>query len=210
MPTSVLAVLVISTLLIAPSVISEHLKANVNPLSNDREMPVIEEWSALSTPQGELLLPDYKGADLTIASSYQRPPTVVQAAIAYYATSRSGVSLIDHSNRIVDKGEWAILTAEKNYQVAGSAIKEVIIRSGTGSERVVWFWYRVGGMDVIDKYRAKMYEVFGVLAGRPDGALIAISAGFDFDPDEARAALTLFYQEAKPGLDDFVDNLARG
>ncbi len=209
-PVKGAAVLLVLALLVAPPGLSAYLSGSVQMLPKNVGMPDIGEWALLPASQDGLLLPDYKQADLTIGAAYQGQLEMVQAAVSFYSSSQRGVSLIDHANQIVDGVQWSLLASEKSQQVQGGQIKEVIVRPLMGPERVVWYWYRVGGRDATDKYEAKMFEVFGVLAGRPDGALIMISAGYNINPDEARAVLHSFYGAARPGLNSFVDNLAGG
>ena len=209
-PAKGAALLLVLTLLVAPPVLSAYLGGSVKALPDGLNMPDMGEWVVLPASPSELLLPDYKLADLTIGAAYQGRLETVQAAVSFYSSSRRGVSLIDHANQITDGAQWSSLTSEKSRQVSGGKIKEVVVRPLTGSERVVWYWYRVGGQNATDKYEAKMFEVFGVLTGRPDGALIMISADYNINPDEARAVLSSFYEVARPSLDGFVDDLAGG
>ncbi len=207
-PTKAAALLLVSVLLITPPVLSDYLRSNNQiPLSNVN-MPDIEGWAMPSEFPKQLLLPDYKGADFTIGAVYQGATADVQAAVAYYSSSKPGARLIDYTNRIADGANWSQLTSEKDYSRLSVHVKEVTIRSGTGGDRLAWYWYRVGGRVSTEKYQAKLFEVLGVLTGRPDAALIVISAGYDVNPDEARSILTSFYEEANAGLNSFVDELA--
>ncbi len=209
-PTKVTVLLLASLLLIVPPALSDYLRSNTPaPLSNI-EMPDIAGWAMLSESPEPLVLPDYKGADLTIGTVYQGATAGVQAAVAYYSSSKPGASLIDYANRIADGESWLQLTSERDYLQLSGHVKEVTIRSGAGSDRIVWYWYRVGGRVSTEKYQAKLFEVVGILTGRPDGALIMISAGYDVHPDDARRMLSSFYEEASAGLNGFVDELADG
>ncbi|MCF6218091.1 MAG: EpsI family protein [Gammaproteobacteria bacterium] len=209
-PTKVAVLSLALVLLIAPPALSDYLRSNISmPLSN-AEMPDIAGWATLSESPEQLVLPDYKGADFTIGTVYQGATSDVQAAVAYYSSSKPEASLIDYANHIVDGENWSQLTSEKDYSLLSGHVKEVTIRSGAGGERLAWYWYRIGGRVSAEKYQAKLFEVFGILTGRSDGALIIISAGYDVHPDEARSVLSSFYEEANAGLNGFVDGLASG
>jgi EpsI family protein len=78
----------------------------------------------------------------------------------------------------VDGGQWRVLEQQ--------------ITSITGEQKLVWYWYRVAGISTINRYAAKLLQVYGLLRGRPDATIMAVAADVDVEIQEARQRLQDF------------------
>ena len=64
--------------------------------------------------------------------------------------------------------------------------------SAAGQQRLVWYWYRVAGGPTTNRYMAKLLQVYGLVIGRPDAALLAVAADLEGDVQDARQQLEDF------------------
>jgi hypothetical protein len=69
---------------------------------------------------------------------------------------------------------------------------EVELDSLYAGRRLVWYRYRVAGQYTTGAVRSKLLQVAGMLAGRPDASIIAVSTGIREDAQAARGRLADF------------------
>ena len=66
------------------------------------------------------------------------------------------------------------------------------MRSSTGRQRLVWYWYRVAGVPATSRYMAKLLQVYGLMIGRPEASLLAIATDIEADVQDSRQQLKDF------------------
>lgn len=179
------------------------LAATVGPLlyyagstgaTRDVPPPWVEVGSAWS-PVGEAIRepsgwrPAFRGAsqeDLQIWTDGSR--RVIGHRLVY-TTQRQGAELIGYDNRIAPD---SMLLAERLLVPVGTTrrlVNEAIVRSGDGYA-LVWYWYRVGGIDTESAARAKLLELWAFVRRTRVSELIAFSTICDRDScTEASRAL---------------------
>ena len=76
-------------------------------------------------------------------------------------------------------------------------VREVIVRS-EGEPVLVWYWYRVGGVETPSRIRAKLLEVYAFFSRTTVSELIAMSATCGPESCEEAAALLSSFLQASP------------
>jgi len=56
----------------------------------------------------------------------------------------------------------------------------------------VWYWYRVAGVPTSSEYMAKLLQIYGLMAGRPEASLLAVATDIEGDVQGSRQQLKDF------------------
>ena len=138
----------------------------------------------------------------------------VDVYVARYLRQRPRSKLISSHNEL--SPEWQVIgTDEQSVPIGGGtrSVRETRI-AFADERRLVWEWFLVGGHATHSRPRAKLLEVRGLMRGRRDGAVIALSAPCLGGCDQARAAMTELLESAGARLEAVangqVDGLAGG
>lgn len=119
---------------------------------------------------------------------------------AYYPVQSQGREVVNELNEVFDRSRWAVKDGHTGtvYRMAtvGSnkafrVIETRLQRRGSGEERLVWHWYDVAGENIADAWLAKLEQIAGILHGRRDAMIIAVSTDVR-SIDDARDLLTEF------------------
>jgi EpsI family protein len=123
-----------------------------------------------------------------------------------YPTQRQGEELINSTNRISDDKIWRIrYQRAKAYNFNGLQVLEQLLEKNDGTQRLVWYWYRVAGHNTINRYQAKALQVLGILKGMRQASVVAIATNLDGEPEDARKILGRFAEEMGVTIDSVID-----
>jgi EpsI family protein len=137
-------------------------------------------------------MPRYHGA-ITSRQAYQKDGRTLLLYRGDYPSQSQGSELISDLNAIADESLWRLGPAHSREVDGGQwRVLEQQITSITGEQKLVWYWYRVAGISTINRYAAKLLQVYGLLRGRPDATIMAVAADVDVDIQEARQRLQDF------------------
>ena len=75
-----------------------------------------------------------------------------------------------------------------------------------GTQRLVWYWYRVAGQNTVNKYQAKVLQVLGMLKGMRQASIVAIAAKLDGEPEDTRNILGRFAKLMESSIDSVTDS----
>jgi EpsI family protein len=143
---------------------------------------------------------------------YRAPGATVGLYLGVYATQGDGAELVNSQNQMVVQ-QHAVWSEKDRIRrsIDGGGGKRFVVEQSrlsrvTGERLLVWSWYRIGGQDSADPYRAKLSEAWLRLSeGRRDGALIAVAAPYTDSEAEAEAILTRFLAEVGPNVRRVLD-----
>jgi EpsI family protein len=146
--------------------------------------------------------PIFKGAAGQVKAAYRRPaaPEVVELFHAVYnGKPRSGHTLITYGNQLYDPSQAQILSnaSPRLELVDGQSLVARELRlSGTGAERLVWYWYCVDHRCTRSPMVAKLLQAKAVLGGQvTQSSVWALSAPVGYGGvDQVRADLRAFAQ----------------
>jgi len=118
----------------------------------------------------------------------------VGVLVIHYRREIQGKELVSSGNRLRAE-DWNWLGAGHRRLEAGNtvrAVRELRVRRG-GQNRLIWFWYDIGGWQTTSPALAKGFAALNRLTGQPgDATLVAIAGGYTLQPDEARSRLQSF------------------
>ena len=136
--------------------------------------------------------PKYKGA-LSKKRRYSKGNQEVYLYVGFYPVQQQGKELIIYYNQVSDEDTWpATYTRARNAVVEGRQVLEQLLENKHGRQRLVWYWYRVGGRLTANKYEAKMLQVLGLLTGDTGSYVVAVAADKTADIDVTKAAMRDF------------------
>jgi exosortase A len=140
--------------------------------------------------------PDYHGADAELGARYASDAGRVDVWIVYYGSQAQGRELVWFANRIAAPKSWRV---ERSRRLeAAPAMNEALIVDEAGNQRLVRWWYEVGGRPAVSTVGAKLLQAVARFSGRREAALVALSVRCD--PDCKAATST---------LDDFAAAMSR-
>jgi exosortase A len=150
--------------------------------------PAERGWSGPSETHDDWM-PQYHGA-IAGLRSYQRDDNTVYLYIGYYPHQSQGNELINELNQIADATIWrTVPLSTREITVDDLPVKEQVIISSTGRQRLIWYWYHIGGKQTTNRYIGKAFQVLGLLTGKTGASVTAV--GVDIVKDQGDAAKLL-------------------
>ena len=164
------------------------------------------EWVAADAGD-DSWVPLYKGAISHKIIYRDNNNHEIQLYLGLYSVQRQGEELINDLNRISDEKIWRIMYQKaKLYTIGGQQVHEQLLEKNDGSQRLVWYWYRVAGQNTVNKYQAKALQVLGLLKGKRQSSIVAIATKLDDGPEYTRKILGQFVEEMDSSIDKVIDD----
>lgn len=153
--------------------------------------------------------PTFAAAYLHERRTYARAGAAVDVYVARYPRQHPGAKVTAAINRHALHSDWHVSwSGTRPVAFAGHRrVAQATELAEDGERRAVWYWYVVGGTATHSRTRAKLLEVTALLAGRRDGAVIALSAPCAARCDEAEDAMSGFLED---GAGVLLEALANG
>nr|WP_274611018.1 exosortase A [Rhodovibrio sodomensis] len=158
------------------------------------EPPQVAGW-ADPRPARSTWQPSFPSADATAVWRYTKAQSTVELFVARYTPLRPGAELVAMQNDLAG-GERNTVMARGVTSVDGGgawpppAYLRLATRDG---ERLVWYWYVVGGEATTTGWRAKARRLALQLLGPVDGAAVAVATQAG---PEAQSRLRSFMADA--------------
>jgi EpsI family protein len=150
-------------------------------------------------------MPEYHGA-IAALRAYHRDGDEVYLYIGYYPRQSQGHELINELNHIANAGVWQTEPlAERVVFVDDKPVLERVIISPTGRQRLVWYWYHVGGRQTTNRYSAKALQVLGMLTGRARASVTAVAVDIETRKDDAQRLLHEFVSAMERPIAKMID-----
>jgi len=96
--------------------------------------------------------------------------------------------------------DYSHLASKLDIGSISGVMLEQLLETSDGRRRLVWFWYRIAGGVVTNKYAAKMRQLLALLAGERRACVVAIATDSDGSPEIARKRLSEFAIELDSAL----------
>ena len=139
-------------------------------------------------------MPRFHGAAVS-KQAYRKDGETVLLYIGNYTVQSQGSELISDLNSIADQSLWQLQYAHGRPLAQGERkVLEQRLKSVDGQQRLVWYWYRVAGVWTSSEYMAKLLQVYGLLAGRPEAAVVAVATDINVDEQDSRQQLKDFIE----------------
>ncbi|MGB5715688.1 MAG: exosortase A [Gammaproteobacteria bacterium] len=151
----------------------------------------VQGWSGPQSTD-DSWMPRFHGA-VSSKQAYRKEGDTVLLYMGSYATQSQGSELISDLNSLAAPSEWQLVYAHGRLITKGErTLLEQQMRSSTGRQRLVWYWYRVAGVPATSRYMAKLLQVYGLMMGRPEASLLAIATDIEADVQDSRQRLKDF------------------
>lgn len=148
-------------------------------------------------------MPQYHGA-INKKSDYLVRGERVSIFIAYYPFQQQGKEVINDLNRISNKKIWRLKYPHARVKhLQSQDFLEQIIGNEKNENRLVWYWYNIGGNVTINKYEAKLWQLAGMLSGRPQAYVAAVSVPVNDDVENARKFIRNIVSDLKISLENW-------
>ena len=151
--------------------------------------------------------PLYHGAS-EIKQAFHRSDDRIVLYAGCYGTQTQGKELINDLNRINNEDVWrAVYPRGRIVRQGDDWALEQILEAKDGRQRLVWYWYRLSGKDVVNKYLAKIFQLSSLITTKPQACVIAAATDVGQDFETARERLAEFLLEAGPAVVLMYDEL---
>ena len=203
------SVLVVALLVSAgPGIIfwlSEQPQLDSNPVKIEFPSATVE-WPYMEADE-DSWTPLYRGAIAHKMAFHDKNNRAIHLYLGVYPSQMQGEELINDLNRISDDKIWRIIyQREKVYNVNGQQVLEQLLEKNDGTQRLVWYWYRVAGQNTVNKYQAKMLQVLGIVKGMQQASVIAIASKIDGEPEDTRKILGKFVKTMASSIESITDS----
>jgi EpsI family protein len=145
----------------------------------DRNLSTLElstEWTAEEVvPTEDGWRPDFQGVDDRAEWMLSGGPEQVRVTRHYFIDQRQGEELVQYNNQIAPD---SLTVSERLVGPPGTSrriVTEAVILTDA-QPRVVWYWYRVGGIDTPFSSKAKLLEIIAFVKRSPASELVTVSA----------------------------------
>ena len=155
------------------------------------------DWSVESIV-GSVWRPSYDGFDEHVSATWTIGGGSVQADELIYVEQRQGKELVHYENQIADETTVVL----ERLRMAGARVVNEAVVSDSSGPRLVWYWYRVGGVDTYSRMSAKALDMLAFVRRDRDARLVALSS--PCAPGECTEAAGLL-AEALQGMTDIRD-----
>ncbi|MBF7072152.1 exosortase A [Glaciecola sp. MH2013] len=139
------------------------------------DLPIssVSEGNRLGTWQPEFQKASYTEFNTGLMKGIAEEQQIVYF-LAYYDGSDG--ELISAQNKIFGEKRWSLAGRQKVGLDSGNSANQITLRSGNGSRIKVNYFYVIDGLLFTDNKKAKLYQVWLKLQGKPyDGVFFAMS-----------------------------------
>lgn len=154
--------------------------------------PAMHGWSGPSEIH-DGWMPRYDGAIAALRAYHREGDEVVYLYVGYYPQQSQGRELINEMNHIANADVWHMEPkAQRAISMDDHPVLEQVITDRAGRQRLVWYWYRVGGRQTTNGYIAKALQVLGLVTGRTRASVTAVGTDIMTGDDDAERLLREF------------------
>ncbi|HET7586548.1 MAG TPA: exosortase A [Gammaproteobacteria bacterium] len=172
------------------------------------------------TRQGDLSAlawrPSFDGADLVTGGRYaQNGAPVSLYAGKYVGAQVHGHDLLAYENALFDPDRWSV--GETRQRVirlpdgSSQKVRELVLQNA-GEQRLVWYWYSIGGREFTSPVRVRAWQAWEQLRGATlESSVIAVSAPVETGHrEQAEATLQTFVRAVAPQIEQNMAAASRG
>lgn len=201
---SCLAIIVAGGLIsfIAPTVVYQANHLSAQPMNMIPELPLAAGGWSRSSFRADDWMPVYRGA-VNQKQYYLKDNNEIALYVGYYAIQGQGEELINDLNHISNTKVWRTVYPKAHVHETGSQqVLEQMIDNGAKKQRLIWYWYNIGGKITANKYEAKALQVLSLLTGNTQSYVAAAAVSIDENSaDISRQILRDFIVSIKKPLD---------
>lgn len=181
-----------------------HHQAAKNTVSDISLPQARPPWSGPVVSENDWR-PKYHGA-ITSKQDYSKAVASgdrveVSLYVAYYPYQKQGSEVINVLNRITNAKVWAtVYSHAREKQFGQMPVLEQIVEKQR-QQRLIWYWYNIGGQVTTNRYKAKLLQLKSLVSVRTEAHMTAVSVAIDDDVEAARQNLRDFISDMELPLD---------
>lgn len=141
-----------------------------------------------------------KGDFVSLARYGKAGQGEVSLFVSLFYKQSQGREAIDPANRAYNSPDWIAestrMLSPQETTVPFHDVKESVIRSRTGTEKLVWQWYYVAESRTAGNYSAKVANAIARLRGESKVAVFVLAVDLDQSREQAQATLNVFVTQA--------------
>jgi EpsI family protein len=201
--------LVIVGLSIGPMMTILHNDKTISQTGNLVIPSIFNNWKVVDNRKFSYR-PNFIPADAVYEGVYiNQNGKSIYCYVGYFWSQQQDRELINEMSRVYDENNWILIGSQKyNTHVAGEMIglKEAVVRSKTGQEKLIWYWYTIADRRISRNIIAKLFQVWGELVGQRGAAVTLISTDINVSRAKSRETLNGFLEESIYGLEEAINN----
>ncbi|WP_198556337.1 exosortase A [Glaciecola sp. 33A] len=177
--------------------ISINLAGNVAPIQLEFQLPfsAIKQGNALSTWQ-----PEFKRSTRSEFLTIQYENSHFVYFTAYYDGTDG--ELISTQNDIFAETRWSLSDKRTESLADNLRINNMTLKNGSGQQLTIYHLYIINGAVFTDTKKAKLYQVWLKLQGKPyDGIFLAISGSGEVGDDSIKQVLAQAIHALQAGFE---------
>ena len=200
------ALLTLSALVIGPALVYAYQSDGREIGQLAFNLPAeIEGWQA-ELPPSRGYRPVFHGPDLEHERLYHDAQGgQVYLYVAEYAYQEQGKKAVSNLNTVYGDETWEPVLTRTQRLGESATVKEALIRSRAGAEKLVWQWYYVHGSVVSSGYMAKLQNAWGTLNGDPAIAAVVVATDLEGGYEGTAALLTRFVTDTRQTVERAID-----
>ena len=147
--------------------------------------------------------PSYKAGkgDIVIHKGYNsKLNEKIYIYLSLFSQQSESNEAINVDNRVYDRETWSKVSFDyipvDEAHGDSTEVEEILIRDSKNREMLVWRVYIADGKITGNPYRAKLYNLLGVLKGEPAVLVYIVATNVSSSYDEARKVLVKFWQSS--------------
>jgi exosortase A len=161
--------------------------------------------------------PRDRGSDHSLVQFYQRDDDLVALYLQQHLRSGEGGELVSgKTDEMIDEeGAWRVAEA-RNFPATINGGDAVVreVRVGAGSRGLLlWYWYRIGGHNTVNRYAAKAYQALEAITfDRQDSGLVLVATELGVGEgamEQARQTLEAFLADQSSAINESLDAVFR-
>ncbi len=174
-----------------------HIQENKEYMNKTYTYKIQQQWQIIenATPAWEPVYKAGKGDYLFSQTFMNHEHYMVYLDIRYFLQQTDGNEAINITNSVYDRSRWTRVWIKLHSikNIAGlDEVEETLIRGKNNQEILVWRWYITNGRKTGNPYKAKLYNLLGVLTGKPEIATYIIAADVKDTYGNSRGSLNNF------------------
>lgn len=131
--------------------------------------------------------------------------------LGYYWNEKQGKELISELNKVYDGKQWnPVKTPQHDTAFVNPSlqVRETLIRSTIGKEKLVWHWYYLAGTRTSNAGWAKGLGIWAELTGQRGSSVFIVSTDIKDNLNESRARLQRFLSQTLSVYEHSINNIS--
>ncbi len=166
-----------------------------------RDISVLSQLSGWRMTSDQLTewTPVWTAGDHSLQGRFASDDEKVDLFVTKFTRQRQGHEAVNASHRVYDIEKWSRISRSakvvKLSETVEVTVEETLLKSPTRRQRLVWRWYRTNDKILASNIQAKLNNLIGVIAGKPDITVFVLSKEISRNQSHAADVLGIFLKD---------------